>query len=405
MIDSYSIKKDFPIFNATGGRGRDLIYLDSAASAQKPLTVIEAISAYYSGYYSNTGRGLYWPATAASKALQAAREKVAGFIGADSPEVIFTGGTTSGINSLANSLLFSSLTEGDEIVVSVLEHHSNFLPWKQWCQDRGARLRVVPLTEDHTLDVEAFGELVGEKTKLVALSAVSNVTGAVQEIRKLADIAHAKGVPVLIDAAQWVAHGPVDVREIDCDFMAFSGHKLYGPTGIGVLYIRSDHHKKLRPFHFGGGMVMEVSEESMTFKDSPGKFEGGTGNIAGAIGLAAAVEYLSEIGMEKVHPYLSSLTRYLKQGLQGMEGVDLVGDTDNQGPVVSFLTEGIHPHDMAGFLGEKGIAIRAGHHCAQPLMSSLNLTGTCRASLGIYNHEEDIDKLLDGIREARDFFI
>ena len=405
MLDTQAIKSQFPIFNQETPHGQPLIYLDNAATTQKPKQVIDAICNYYSGYNSNVGRGTYWPATKATNAFESARDSVQAFINAASRnEIIFNSGTTDGINKVVNSYLIPQLKPGDEVIVTEMEHHGNFVPWQQACLQTGAQLKIIPLLDSGDLDHEAYENLLGEKTKMVAVTAISNALGVKNDITYLTKKAHEFGAKVLVDAAQLVTHEKIDVQEIDCDFLTFSGHKLFGPTGIGVLFGKLDLLESIPPMCFGGGMVKEVTLEETTFADLPAKHEGGTSNISGVIGLGAAIEFVNGLGVEEIHKHTQHLTNYTLDKLIDVAGIKVHGSPKERTSLLSLSIKNSHPHDVSTFLGERGIAIRAGHHCAHPLMARLGVTGTTRVSFGIYNTENDADKVVDALIAVRDFF-
>lgn len=404
-MDVEAIKKQFPIFSKANPAGNELIYLDNAATTQKPQVVIDAISEYYAGYNSNVGRGSYWPATAATIAFKEARNTVQGFINARSTkECIFTSGTTDAINKVANNYLLPQLTSEDSVIVSEMEHHGNFVPWQQACIRSGAQLKVIPVTERGDLDYQAFESLLDDSVKLVAITAISNTLGTKNDLKRIVDAARSFDTAVLIDAAQLVTHERIDVQELDCDFLVFSGHKLFGPTGIGVLYGKEAFLEAMPPLSYGGGMVKQVTQEETIFADLPEKHEGGTSNIAGVIGLGAAIRFVNELGLSTIHEHTKSLTDYALSRLKDLPGVTVMGWPEERASVISLVVGNVHPHDVASFLSERGIAIRAGHHCTHPLMKRLGVQGTCRVSFGIYNRPEEVDMLIKGLIEVRDFF-
>ncbi len=404
-MDLEGIKKQFPIFNKANATGRELIYLDNAATTQKPQVVIDAITEYYSGYNANVGRGSYWPATAATTAFKKARESVQAFINARSrKECIFTSGTTDAINKVVRNYLIPNLKSTDAVIVSEMEHHGNFVPWQQACLQTGAQLRVIPLTDDGELDYEAYEAMLDDSVSFVAITAISNTLGTKNDLKRITEAAGKFDAKVLIDAAQLVTHEPIDVQQLNCDFLVFSGHKLFGPTGIGVLYGKQDLLEAMPPLSFGGGMVKEVTIEETTFADLPEKHEGGTSNIAGVIGLGAAIQFVSQLGVTAIHAHTKALTDYALSRLNDLEGITVLGSPSERASVISLMVGQVHPHDVASFLSERGIAIRAGHHCTHPLMKRLGVTGTCRVSFGIYNRPEDVDQLIEGLIEVRDFF-
>lgn len=395
--------KDFPILNQKVN-GHPLVYLDSAASSQKPIQVIEAVEAYYRGYNANVHRGVHTLGSKATDAYEGAREKVRSFINAASTkEVIFTRGTTTALNLVATSYARARLTEGDEIVITYAEHHSNLIPWQQAAKATGAKLRYLPLEPDGTIDLAKAEEFLTDRTKLLAIAHVSNVLGTVHPIRQLAAMVHARGGVIVVDAAQSVPHMKVDVQELDCDFLTFSGHKMAAPTGIGVLYGKEVHLEAMEPMEFGGEMIDHVDLYESTWKELPWKFEGGTPIIAGAVGLGAAIDYLENIGMDRIRKHDEQLATYAQEQMEKIEGVTIYGPRKRMG-LVTFNIDGVHPHDVATVMDAEGIAIRAGHHCAQPLMRQLGVSATARASFYLYNSEEDIDRLVGGIQKTKEFF-
>ncbi len=405
MLDVKKIKSQFPIFSQKPEKGAELVYLDNAATTQKPQVVIDAITNYYSGYNSNVGRGTYWPATQATQAFETTRNKVQHFINAKSrKEIIFTSGTTDAINKVVSAFLIPDLQVGDEVIVTEMEHHGNFIPWQQACLRKGATLKMIPLRESGDLDHDVFEDLLTSKTKLLAITAVSNALGVVNDLHRLTSKAHEVGGKVLIDAAQLVTHEKIDVQAIDCDFLTFSGHKLFGPTGIGVLYGKEELLEAMPPLSFGGGMVKKVTLDETTFADLPNKHEAGTSNISGVIGLGAAIDFVNGLGVENIHAHTRELTEYALERLREMDGVTVFGNPKERASLISLAVRNVHPHDVSSFLGERGIAIRAGHHCTQPLMDFLKVSGTCRISFGIYNTKQDVDRVIEGLVEVRDFF-
>ncbi|MCE7995357.1 MAG: SufS family cysteine desulfurase [Roseivirga sp.] len=400
-----AVKKQFPIFNKANPAGNELIYLDNAATTQKPQVVIDAIADYYAGYNSNVGRGSYWPATAATIAFKEARNTVQDFINARThKECIFTSGTTDAINKVANNYLIPNLTSADSVIVTEMEHHGNFVPWQQACLSSGAKLKVIPLRDNGDLDYEAYEQLLDDSVRMVAVTAISNALGTKNDLKRIVEAARAFNTAVLIDAAQLVTHEKIDVQQLDCDFLVFSGHKLFGPTGIGVLYGKEDLLEGIPPLSYGGGMVKQVTVEETIFADLPEKHEGGTSNIAGVIGLGAAICFVNKLGLTAIHEHTKSLTDYTLVKLGDLDGVRILGLPDERASVISLAVEKVHPHDVASFLSERGIAIRAGHHCTHPLMKRLGVQGTCRVSFGIYNKPEEVDMLIEGLIEVRDFF-
>ena len=406
MLDVQAIREDFPVLRRKV-YDRPLVYLDNAATSQKPQSVIQALVDYYEGYNSNVHRGVHALSMEATDRYEEARVKVANFIKADTPEsVIWTRNTTEGINLVANSWALEEITEGDEIVVTQMEHHSNLVPWQKVARERGASLRVLPLTGDGMVDLQAADSIITRRCKLLSIVHVSNSLGTINPVDELVARARAVGAYVLIDGAQSVPHLPVDVNELDCDFLAFSGHKMLGPTGIGALYVRREILERMEPFLLGGEMVMEVWNDRATWNDLPMRFEAGTPNIADAIALGAAVDYLQDLGMDKVREHEVQLTKYGLEALREIEEIDVVGPSDPhlRGGVISFHNSDIHPHDLGTFLDRQGVAIRTGHHCTMPLMRSLDLVATARASFYVYNTEEEVDMLVDGLRQALRYF-
>jgi len=395
------VRDQFPVFEAHPS----LVYLDSAATSQKPRRVIDRLSRFYAAENSNIHRGVYALSAEATAMYDNARASVARFIGAALPgEVIFTRGTTEGINLVAQAWGRDSVTQGDEILVTEMEHHSNWVPWQVLAEATGATLRMVPVTESGELDLAAMARLITPRTRMVAVTHLSNVLGTINPVREIADLAHAAGALVLVDAAQSVAHGAVDVRALGCDFLAFSSHKLFGPTGIGVLYGRRALLEQMPPWQVGGGMIGAVSIEGTTWADVPMKFEAGTPPISGAIGLAEAIAFVESLGPEAIVAHETELLALAIERLSGIPGIRLIGAAAQRASVISFTLEGVHPHDLGTVLDEAGIAIRAGHHCAQPLMRRFGVPATARASFSVYNTPEDVEALGRGIERARALF-
>ncbi|MDR7399428.1 MAG: cysteine desulfurase [Armatimonadota bacterium] len=400
------VRADFPLLQRSLD-GKPLVYLDSAATSQKPRAVLEALQRYYEEYNANVHRGLYRIAERATLAYEEARAKVAAFVGARPEELVFTRGTTEAINLVAYAWGDAFVRAGDEVLVTEMEHHSNLVPWQLLAQRRGARLRVLKVRpEDGTLDLDSLDRLLTERTRIVAVTHQSNVVGTINPVRYISERAHAVGAVVVVDGAQSVPHMPVRVAELGCDFLAFSGHKMCGPTGIGALWGRRELLEAMPPFHGGGEMIERVELEHSTYKDPPHRFEAGTPNIAGAIALGVAVEYLRALGMEAVREHEKALVRYAMAQLAELRGLRLYGpkDPELRGGALAFTLEGVHPHDVAQVLDEQGVCVRAGHHCAQPLHRALGLAATARASVYLYNTAEDIDALVRGLERVRAFF-
>ena len=400
-FDVEAIRNDFSILKQE--TDPSLIYLDSAATSQTPDPVIEAMDAYYRTYNSNIHRGIYRISEEATAKYEEARQRIGRFINARrSSQIIFTRNTTESINLVAYSWGSANLQEGDEILVTVMEHHSNLLPWQLLSQRTGAKMRFIEVTDEGVLQLDGLETLLTERTKLVAITHVSNVLGTINPVKELTAAAHVIGAKVLIDGAQSVPHFDVDVRELDCDFLAFSGHKMCGPTGIGILYGKSDLLEEMPPFLGGGSMIRSVQRESSTYADVPAKFEAGTPAIAEAIGLAAAVDYLNQVGLEAIFVHEQELLEYAHQKLAEIEGITIYGPKPRQKTgAITFNLEGIHPHDLAGVLDTVGVAVRAGHHCAQPLMQKFGVIATARASFYLYNKLDEIDSLYEGLLKAQ----
>jgi cysteine desulfurase/selenocysteine lyase len=397
------IRKDFPILDQEVN-GHPLVFLDSAASAQKPRQVIEAITQLYTKDYANIHRGVYQLSERATAAFEASREKTARFIGADPREIVFVRGTTEAINLVAQSFGRANVGANDEILITALEHHSNIVPWQMLCEEKGATLRVAPIDDSGALILEDFEKLVSPRTKLVAVGHVSNALGTVNPIDEITRIAHERGVPVLVDGAQAVPHDRVDVRALDCDFYAFSSHKVFGPSGVGVLYGKAEHLEAMPPWQGGGEMILSVTFEKSTYNEIPHKFEAGTPDIAGVIGFGAALDYLDALDRPALAAYERDLLDYGSAALEAIPGVRLIGTAPRKVAVLSFVIEGIHPHDVGTILDQYGIAVRTGHHCAQPVMERFGVPATVRASLALYNTKADLDALVKGIHTVQDVF-
>ncbi|MFB3236616.1 cysteine desulfurase [Staphylococcus pseudintermedius] len=400
-----TIIKDFPILEQQVN-GKRLAYLDSTATSQKPKQVIDALSDYYERYNSNVHRGVHTLGSLATDGYEGARETVRRFIHAKYfEEIIFTRGTTAAINMIAHSYGDANVGEGDEIVVTQMEHHANLVPWQQLAKRQGATLKFIPMAEDGTITLEAVRETVSERTKIVAIAHVSNVLGTINDIKAIAEIAHEHGAIISVDGAQSVPHMKVDVQDLNVDFYSFSGHKMLGPTGIGVLYGKREHLNQMEPTEYGGDMIDFVDLYDSTWTDLPTKFEAGTPLIAQAIGLQAAIEYIESIGFDAIHEHEQALTTYAYEQMSQIEGIDIYGPSkDKRAGIITFNLKDVHPHDVATALDTEGVAVRAGHHCAQPLMKWLNVSSTARASFYIYNTKEDIDQLVEGLKQTKEFF-
>jgi cysteine desulfurase / selenocysteine lyase len=385
------MRSQFPIFQ----NHPNLVYLDSASTTQKPMCVIEAEMNFYTSQNANIHRGVYGLALTATQVYEATREKVSKFINANaSKEIIFTSGTTEGINLIAQSFALPNLDEGDNIIISSMEHHANLIPWQQICLQKKAELRIIPMNTEGVLEISALNNLLNEKTKLLAITHISNTLGTVNPIEEIIIKAHKQNVPVLVDVAQSITSHVLDVKALDIDFLVFSAHKLFGPTGVGVLYGKEKFLNLMTPYKFGGDMIRDVSFEKTTFAPLPNKFEAGTPNIAGVIGLSAAIDFVENIGRININNHILSLLTYAETKLSTIENLKIIGNSALKSGIISFILRGIHPHDVASILSSQNIAIRAGHHCTQPIMDFFDLPGTNRISLSIYNTTEDIDKLI-----------
>ncbi len=403
-IDVKKVRADFPVLHQTVN-GKPLVYLDNASTSQKPQVVIDSLVQYYSADNSNVHRGVHTLSQRATDHYEEARTKVRNFLNAESDhEIIYVRGTTEGINLVAHSFGRQNIGEGDEIIVSAMEHHSNIVPWQILCQEKGAYLKVIPINDQGELLMDEYEKLLSPRTKLVSIVHQSNALGTINPAKEIIDMAHSRGVPVLLDGAQSVQHVPIDVRGLGCDFFAFSGHKLYGPTGIGVLYGKAEMLDSMAPYQGGGEMIKSVTFEKTIYNDLPHKFEAGTPDIAGAIGLGAAIDYVSNLGMGNIQAYERELLEYGTECLSSIEGLSIIGTAKEKGAVLSFVMEGIHPHDIGTILDMEGIAVRTGHHCAQPVMDRFGIPATARASLGLYNTKEEIDALVKGIDRAIEVF-
>lgn len=405
VLDAKKIKNDFPILKNNKYR-KNLVYLDNAATSQKPVSVIRAISDYYENYNANVHRGIYKLSEVASVAYEDAHKKVAKFINAEGfDEIVFTRNTTESINLLAYSLL-RDLKKGDEIVLSEMEHHSNLVPWQQLAKEHGLKMRFIRFDAGCLLDMKHAKSLITKKTKIVSCTHASNVLGTINPVKELAKLAHSVGALMVVDGAQSAPHMKIDVKDMDCDFFAFSGHKMLGPTGIGVLYGKRHLLSRMRPFLYGGGMISKVTLDDTTFQEPPERFEAGTPDISGAIGLAAAIDYLEKIGIENIRKHDEELTKYAIAELKKIQGVSIYGPSavKDRSAVISFNIKGIHPHDVAEILDSHGVAVRAGNHCAMPLMHRLGISGSARASFYLYNDKSDVDALVSAIKKAKQVF-
>jgi cysteine desulfurase/selenocysteine lyase len=403
MIDS-SIREQFPILHQEVN-GHPLVYLDSAATSQKPIQVIEAIKHYYEHDNSNVHRGVHTLGSRATEAYEGAREKVARFINAESAEqIIFNRGTTTGLNLVASSYARSVCKPGDEIVITPMEHHSNLIPWQQVAKATGATLKYIPLQADGTILLEDVEKLVTERTKIVSISYVSNVLAVINPIKQIAEIAHRNGARIVVDGAQSTPHMKVDVQALGIDFYAFSGHKMCGPTGIGALYGKRELLEQMEPIEFGGEMIDFVTLDGSTWKDAPSRFEGGTPIIAGAVGLGAAIDFLTEIGMDNIEEHDRVITNYALERMAELPEIQIYGPKANRAGLVTFNLGDIHPHDLSTVLDAEGVAIRAGHHCCQPLMKWLQVSATARASFYLYNTKDDVDRLMDALIRTKEYF-
>jgi cysteine desulfurase/selenocysteine lyase len=399
-----SIRADFPILQRRV-HGKPLVYLDNAATTQKPQAVIDRLNRYYREENANIHRGVHALSVDATEAYDEARDRVRRFINAaEAREIVFVRGATEAINLVASTFGRAHVAAGDEIVISHMEHHSNIVPWQILCEQKGASLRVIPITDAGELRLDEYERLLGPRTRLVAVTHVSNALGTINPVESIVRTAHDRGIPVLVDGAQAVAHMRVDVQAIGCDFYVFSGHKVFGPTGIGVLYGRGPLLEAMPPYQGGGDMIRSVTFERTLYKDAPGRFEAGTPNIAGALGLATAIDYLSTVDLDRVAAYEQELLRYGTEALAGIAGLHLTGTAPHKAAILAFVIEDIHPHDLGTILDRDGIAVRAGHHCCQPLMARLGVPATVRASLALYNTREEVDALAASLRAARAVF-
>lgn len=403
-LDVERIRAEFPILHRQVN-GHRLVYLDNAATSQKPQVVIDTLTRYYSEENANIHRGVHYLSQLATREYEDVRVKVKRFINAaEMHEIIFTRGTTEGINLVASSFGHKFIREGDEIIISAMEHHSNIVPWQLLCEYTGSKLRVAPINDRGELEIDEYARMLSPRTKLVAIAHISNALGTVNPVRQIVELAHAQDVPVLLDGAQAAPHIPIDVQELDCDFYVFSGHKLCGPTGTGVLYGKTDLLNAMPPWQGGGDMIASVTFEKTTYNSLPHKMEAGTPNIAGGIGLGVAIDYLNGIGLDRIAAYERDLLDYATETIGAINGVTIIGTAREKASVLSFTLENIHPHDIGTILDQEGIAIRAGHHCAQPVMKRFGVPATARASFAFYNTRDEIDALREGIQKAIEVF-
>lgn len=405
MFDAHKIRKDFPILERLVD-GKPNIYMDTAASAQKPICVLNRIEKAYKEEYANVHRGSYWLSERATESFEDARETVSKFIHAQNKdEIIFTRSATEGINLVAATYGAQNLKAGDEVLLSVAEHHANLVTWQQWCKKKSAILRYFDISEDGGFSIDKFMQQLSNKTKIVSVTAMSNVLGTIFPIKQICNLAHQVGAKVLVDACQFAVHQKIDVKDMDCDFLAFSGHKVYGPTGIGILYGKYDLLQEMPPYQYGGDMIEHVSYDMTTFALPPAKFEAGTPAIVQAIGLGAALKYVMQFPFDEIETYEKSLTTYLTDEMLKIQGLKILGTAKDKGGVVSFALDNIHPQDLAFVLGKEGVAIRTGHFCAEPIVNKLGYTSLSRASLGIYSIKEDIDTFINALYKAKKFFM
>ncbi|MBI2846247.1 MAG: cysteine desulfurase [Chloroflexi bacterium] len=404
IYDVERIREDFPILGQKVN-GKPLVYLDNAATSQKPQAVIDVIKTYYATENSNIHRGVHTLSERATRAYESARSEVKRFINAqEDREIIFVRGSTEGINLVANSYGRKFIQSGDEIIISWMEHHSNIVPWQLLCEEKDAVLRVVPINDDGELMLNEYEKLLSTRTKLVSIAHVSNALGSINPVKTIVEMAHSRGIPVLIDGAQAAPHMPVDVTEMDCDFYVFSGHKLYGPTGIGILYGKAHLLEDMPPYQGGGDMIKSVTFEKTLYNVVPYKFEAGTPNIAGAIGLGTAIHYVNSIGLERINAYERELLSYATEAISEIKGIRIIGTAKEKAGILSFILEGVHAHDVGTVLDHEGIALRTGHHCAQPVMQRFGVPATARASLGLYNTREEIDALVRALYKVIEVF-
>ncbi|MEM7234773.1 MAG: cysteine desulfurase [Planctomycetota bacterium] len=403
-LDVEKVRADFPIL-AREVNGKPLVYLDNGASTQKPRQVIDRLTKYYEEENANIHRGVHFLSQEATRLYEDARSRVQRFLGASRPEeIVFTRGTTEAINLVAQSFVKPRLNEGDEIIVSGMEHHSNIVPWQLIGKERGAKLLHVQVNERGEVDLDHYASLLSDKTRFVGIVHVSNALGTINPVQEMIALAKERGIATLVDGAQAVAHEPVDVQALDCDFYAFSGHKIYGPTGIGALYGKFEQLEATEPYQGGGEMILSVSFDETVFNKVPAKFEAGTPNIAGTIGLGAALDYVESLGLERIRDHEAGVLAYGTERLQSLPGLRLIGTAEKKASILSFVIDGVHPHDIGTILDQEGIAIRAGHHCAQPVIERFGVPATIRASLGVYSTRDDIDVLVDSLGKVREIF-
>ncbi|MBI4460769.1 MAG: cysteine desulfurase [Acidobacteria bacterium] len=403
-LDVWRVRKDFPGLKMQI-YGKPLVYLDNAATSQKPQVVLDALQRFYTQECANVHRGLHWLSEHATNDYEQARVKIQRFLGAaEAREIVFVRGTTEAINLVANSFGREYVAAGDEIVITAMEHHSNIVPWQMLCQEKGARLRVAPINDAGELLLEQFEELLNSRTRLVAVGHISNALGTINPVQEIVRMARAHGIPVLLDGAQAVPHEKVDVQELDCDFYAFSGHKMYGPTGVGVLYGKAKWLEQMPPYQGGGDMISAVTFEKTTYNSLPYKFEAGTPNIAAGIGLGAAVDYISELGLDRIATHEQQLLAYATRQVSCIPGLRIIGTARKKAGVISFVLQGLHPHDIGTILDREGIAVRAGHHCAMPVMERFGVPATTRVSFACYNTQEEVDVLVAGIKRVQEVF-
>jgi cysteine desulfurase/selenocysteine lyase len=404
VLDVEKIRADFPILH-TVVRGKPLIYLDNGATTQKPKQVIEAVRRYYERENANIHRGVHYLSQVATESYESVREKIRAFINArEAREIVFVRGTTEAINLVARSYGASHLTQGDEVVISAMEHHSNIVPWQMICEEKGARLKIIPINDAGELVMESLPALLSPRVKLLAITHISNALGTINPVQEIVALAHERGIPVLVDGAQAIAHTAVDVQALGCDFYAFSGHKVFGPTGIGVLYGRAELLESMPPYQGGGDMIASVTFEKTLYNEIPYKFEAGTPHIAGVVGLGAALDYVQSIGLGNIAVYEKQLLEYATNRLEAFDDVHILGRARSKAALISFNIEGVHPHDVGTILDQYGVAVRTGHHCAQPVMDRYGVPATVRASFALYNTFHEIDVLVEALAKVREVF-